>query len=231
MHSIQNKSGKIVYADVIPLPAPDYNKPKEEKMKETEDIYQNLIQWTSPTTGMFAPSGNSYEKIPEGTYEITQTETGLFFRSIKTKTDNLLKFPDTSMDEVIKEITDFWNNEEVYKKYDIPYRRGILLHGPQGSGKTTTLRFLVKDVVERGGIVINYTGSGMFKEGIRIFRRIQPETPIVVLMEDLDEILRHDNESQLLNILDGNEECHKMVFLATTNFPDRLTARNLLANV
>jgi len=44
-------------------------------------------------------------------------------------------------------------------------------------------------------------------------------------MEDLDAILERRSESIVLNILDGVDKIDKIVFLATTNYPERLGPR------
>jgi len=94
------------------------------------------------------------------------------------------------------------------------------------SGKSSSIQLIMKDVVERGGIVVKFCHPHIFIEGMRIFRTIQPETPVVVLMEDLDAIMHnYGDESGVLNILDGVECVHKCVFLATTNYPEELGPR------
>lgn len=60
---------------------------------------------------------------------------------------------------------------------------------------------------------------------MRILREIEPNTPVVVLMEDIDSTLQHYNESEVLNILDGVNQIEKAVFLATTNYPEELGER------
>lgn len=98
-----------------------------------------------------------------------------------------------------------------------------LIH--HNSGKSCTIQLIMRDVVERGGVVIKFTHPSLFIEGIRKFREIQPNTPVVVLMEDVDSILEIYNESEVLNILDGVNQIEKCVFLATTNYPEKLGAR------
>ena len=93
------------------------------------------------------------------------------------------------------------------------------------TGKSCTIQLVCKDVIERGGVVIKFGVPDLFKEGIRYFREIQSETPCVVLMEDIDSTLEMYNESEVLNILDGVDECTKTVFLATTNYPADLGER------
>ena len=65
----------------------------------------------------------------------------------------------------------------------------------------------------------------MFIEAIRIFREIEKTTKIVVLMEDIDSLLEMHGESEVLNILDGVEKIENIIFLATTNYPEKLGDR------
>jgi len=93
------------------------------------------------------------------------------------------------------------------------------------SGKSCTIQLIMRDVVDRGGIVVKFTHPSLFTEGMRVLREIEPQTPIVVLMEDIDSTIKHYNESEVLNILDGVNQIEKAVFLATTNYPEELGER------
>jgi SpoVK/Ycf46/Vps4 family AAA+-type ATPase len=154
-------------------------------------------------------------------------EVGLYFQKINIYLNNIIVFPDASTNKVVAEISDFWNKEKLFEDFNITFRRGILLSGAPGFGKSTTLQLVSKDVINRGGIVLKFTSPDVFILGLRKIRTIQPDTPIVVLMEDLDAIINNFNESTIINILDGVDKLHKIVFLATTNFPERLEDRVL----
>lgn len=43
---------------------------------------------------------------------------------------------------VRKELNDFINKEKLYRAFQIPYKKGILLYGPPGTGKTTLVKCL-----------------------------------------------------------------------------------------
>ena len=75
------------------------------------------------------------------------------------------------------------------------------------------------------GIVVKFDHPGLFSSGMRILREIQPDVPIVAVMEDIDSILEDYDESEILNILDGVHAVDKVVFLATTNYPSTLGER------
>ena len=194
---------------------------------DEEDMIPNgLTQWSTHDQKVFFPTSSTNKELTPGVYEVRMNPSqGLYFQKVPTKGDSLLKFPDSNSDKVISEIEKFWAREDLFVHYGLAYKRGIILWGPPGTGKSCTISLVCKDVIARGGIVIKFGVPDLFKEGIRYFREIQPETPCVVLMEDIDSTLAMYNESEVLNILDGVDECTKTVFLATTNYPADLGER------
>ena len=57
------------------------------------------------------------------------------------------------------------------------------------------------------------------------FRAVEPVRPIVCVFEDIDAIIEHNGESDLLQWLDGNHQVDKAVNLASTNYPEKLDRR------
>jgi hypothetical protein len=184
-------------------------------------------QWTTSDDQIFVPAGSTRVVLPSGVYEICQSNTlGTYFEKVTVKTTDLVRFPDSNSDRVIKEIRLFWESKEKFLRFKMPYKRGICLWGPPGSGKSCTVQFVMQDVVDRKGVVLKFSHPDLFLRGYRIVREIQKETPIVVIMEDIDAILEDWNESSVLNILDGAvDEVENVIFLATTNYPEKLGAR------
>tara|TARA_Y100000034_G_scaffold117749_1_gene157600 strand:+ start:41268 stop:42311 length:1044 start_codon:yes stop_codon:yes gene_type:complete len=193
---------------------------------EDDMIKAGLTQWSTSDGKVFFPTSRTAQELTPGVYEVRMNPSqGLYFQKVPTKAESLLKFPDSNSDKVISEIEKFWARENLFNHYGLAYKRGIILWGPPGTGKSCTIQLVCKDVIERGGIVIKFGVPDLFKEGIRYFREIQSDTPCVVLMEDIDSTLEIYNESEVLNILDGVDECTKTVFLATTNYPATLGER------
>jgi hypothetical protein len=187
--------------------------------------YGKLTQWTTGDGKRFIPSGTTKSQLPAGVYEIHHSSClGLYFEKIPVRTEGLIRFPQTNSEKVLKEIETFWDKEKTFEDFGIAYKRGIILWGPPGGGKTCCVNLIMKDVVDRNGIVVKFTNPGLFMEGMRVLREIQGDSPIVVLMEDIDSIVENF-ESTVLNILDGVESIRKVVFLATTNYPEVLGAR------
>jgi GTPase SAR1 family protein len=185
-----------------------------------------LVQWTTSDNKRFVPASRTADKLVPAVYEIQHSNTiGIFFEQIPVLTQNLIRFPQTNIDRVLTEIQKFWERGDRFQKYKLPHKRGIMLWGPPGSGKSCTIQLIMRDVVDRGGICVRFGHPHLFIEGMRTMREIEPDTPIVVLMEDIDSTLEMYSESDVLNILDGVNQIDKAVFLATTNYPERLGPR------
>tara|TARA_Y100000310_G_scaffold266673_1_gene278288 strand:+ start:1102 stop:2184 length:1083 start_codon:yes stop_codon:yes gene_type:complete len=203
------------------LLAEDDNMPRKKKSKA-----KRYSQWTSVDDTNFFPAGKTCPVILPGFYEPDySSQSGYFLKKLETKTEDLIRFPETNSDAVIKEIKTFWGKEKEYTAVDMAYRMGILLYGPPGSGKSSTIQILIEDVIKRKGVALKFSHPDVFIENARNFREIQPDCPLIVLMEDIDATLRRHNESEVLNILDGAERIHKTVFIATTNYPEELGDR------
>lgn len=187
---------------------------------------RELVQWTSGNGKSFIPSAKSLLTLPPGLYDIMDnSQIGIYFDASPMKVGGIVRFPDAASDRVLNEIMTFWDREALYTRHDIFYKRGILLWGPPGSGKTSTVRLILHDLFQRGGIAIKFCSPGKFVIGMKMLREIEADTPVVVLMEDIDSLVQAYAETDVINILDGVDTIRKVVFLATTNYPEMLGAR------
>ncbi|SDY44740.1 ATPase family associated with various cellular activities (AAA) [Modestobacter sp. DSM 44400] len=106
-------------------------------------------------------------------------------------------------------------------------KRGVLLYGPPGVGKTHTVRYLTSSLVDT--TVIQLTGNALhlIAEACSVARALQPA---MVVIEDGDLIAedrgmhpgQHPLLFQLLNEMDGLAEDAEVVFVLTTNRADLL---------
>lgn len=205
--------------------------PKSAEAEDDESKKGKLIQWTTPDGAIFIPSGKTVKTLEPGVYDIQESnQLGIYFQKITVNTHNLIEFPDSRSENVIQEIVHFWERKDAFKnrgdKASIMYKRGICLWGPPGSGKTCTVQLIVKDVIEnREGVCVIFNHPRTFLHGMRTLRQIHPHMKVVVLMEDLDSIIEQHDESEVLNILDGVNAFEDVVYLATTNYPEKLGAR------
>jgi SpoVK/Ycf46/Vps4 family AAA+-type ATPase len=184
------------------------------------------VQWMTSDNENFFPASKNIKKLTPGFYEIRSSMAGgMFFGKVDMATEDIIKFPETESDSVVQEIDKFWAEEQKFRESKLAYKRGILLYGPPGSGKTCTIKMILEDVIKRGGVAVKFDDPYAFTAGMKILRDIQPETPVVALMEDLDSILSYNSESRVINVIDGVDGIDKVVFLATTNYPEKLGSR------
>ena len=96
-------------------------------------------------------------------------------------------------------------------------RRGVLLAGLPGTGKTLTCKIAARLALDAGRVVFYMKDSRGLEAGLRIAARMQPS---MLQVEDLDRQLggnRTDRTDRILQALDGIGSADDVVFMATTN--------------
>lgn len=128
--------------------------------------------------------------------------------------------------QVDRDVLGFFKPEvkRLYKKLDVPYRRGVLLYGPPGNGKTSLIRMLGAKLPRVPFLLVRPDRAIDARALRSIIDRWQKQAPAVLVIEDLNWLLEHVDVSQFLNLLDGVERpsAKGLLLLATTNYPERL---------
>lgn len=165
--------------------------------------------------------------IPCGVYRMgVSQQMGPYFQLQKNDTDTLMALPDSESEKVLEEIKLFKTLKPAFEKHGFLYKRGILLWGPPGSGKTSTLQQLIRLLVdEHNSIAVLVDHPLMATQCLQTLRAIEPERQIIAIMEDIDALTEKFGESEYLALLDGESQVNNIVFVATTNYPERLDKR------
>jgi AAA+ superfamily predicted ATPase len=185
----------------------------------------DFCQWSSGPNETFRPSGPRRETLPSGIYRVDADNMGPFFIRTKMVTDNLIELDDAATNRVLSSIRMFWKSRPEYVKRGVLYKRGLLLWGPAGSGKTATLALLMRDLLQMDGLVFICQHPEMLSSLLAVFRRIEPMRNVIVVMEDIDELVQRFGEHDILALLDGESQIDNVVNIATTNYPERLGSR------
>lgn len=144
---------------------------------------------------------------------------------LEEREDELHVFKTGPAPAVLEEINSFWTKENHYKQLGVTHKRGILLHGPAGCGKTSIVAMCIKDTIKRGGLAFRLQDLDNFQEGLPLLRQIEEKRPIMVIVEDIDYICSYDEET-LLEIMDGSSSLGGgILYLATTNKLEQLPPR------
>lgn len=132
---------------------------------------------------------------------------------------------------------EFLENSKWYHDRGIPYRRGYLLHGPPGCGKTSFITALAASI-EHDIAILNLSDRGMTDDRLSALFSKAPLNSII-LLEDIDAAFGNREQhmksnpgafqgfspltlSGLLNALDGVAESDGRIVFMTTNYVDRL---------
>jgi hypothetical protein len=136
--------------------------------------------------------------------------------------------PDGVLDLVERQVIGVARHRDRLREAGHPLKRGVLLFGPPGTGKTHTVRYLVSRLPEFTVILLSGLGLRFVAEACALARLVQPA---LVVMEDVDLVAESrsmrpglDNPLlfQMLNELDGLAGDADVAFLLTTNRVDLL---------
>jgi AAA+ superfamily predicted ATPase len=204
--------------------------PRPEIAKECAPPLVNLSpflrQWAKVGDDEYSPVGECCNILPAGLYDFYMTNRGPVYVKKKINVDTLIDFPDSLSESVLQEISRFWSSKEAFEKYGFLQRRGYMLYGPQGSGKSCLVQQIVKGVIDKGGLAfLGNHDPGEFGNILHTLRVIEPLRPIMCLFEDIDAIISRQGEAELLSLLDGEIQISNVLNVATTNYPERLDKR------
>jgi hypothetical protein len=105
-------------------------------------------------------------------------------------------------------------------------RRGLLLHGPPGVGKTLTAMYLATQMRDRTVVLLTGSGLGTIGTSVDLATAL---APAIVILEDVDLVAMDRTFEptnsilfELLNAMDGLDADHDVLFVLTTNAPERI---------
>jgi mitochondrial chaperone BCS1 len=149
---------------------------------------------------------------------------------VKPRSPESLVYAHGLFERVLEDAKRFLASESWYADMGIPWRRGYLLYGPPGNGKSSLITALA-GVLKRSVCVMNLSSLTLTDEAVTNLLGEAPDGSLV-LLEDVDAVFcgrerSSGNESKLsfnglLNALDGvTAQQGRMVFM-TTNHLEKL---------
>lgn len=197
--------------------------------------------WTTGYIAMYTNENDS--KIASGIMKeiIMWAKNNNFLKGKKIDASGrFIKLDNITMDDVILKdevksriksgTIEMLENIDVYKKNNLPIKRGILMEGEPGTGKTLLAKALANQI---DSTFIWVTADDVYypEHVSGIYDMARELAPTVVLFEDIDYIGK-DREGysgsfdkitgELLNQLDGVQSNEGIITLASSNYPKAL---------
>ncbi|KAH9838621.1 BCS1 N terminal-domain-containing protein [Rhodofomes roseus] len=135
-------------------------------------------------------------------------------------------------EQIEEDVNAFLQRRKWYEDRGIPYRRGYLLHGPPGSGKSSFIQALAGEL-SYDLCLLNLSERGLADDKLIHLLSNAPERSFV-LIEDVDAAFNKRVQttadgyqssvtfSGFLNALDGVASGEERIIFMTTNHPERL---------
>jgi ATP-dependent Clp protease adapter protein ClpS len=136
--------------------------------------------------------------------------------------------PEATLKLLDRNILSFVGRRAQLRRLGQSCRKGILLYGPPGTGKTHTIRYLASNLPDHTTIIMTAAQVGLLDQYMALARLLQPS---MVVIEDVDLIASDRSEmgtceeallNDLLNQMDGLKEDADILFVLTTNRPEKL---------
>lgn len=136
---------------------------------------------------------------------------------------------DDRIERLLADVRRFYAARDWYTVRGVPWRRGYLLHGPPGTGKSSVIRAIASEL-DKDIASLDISRAGLTDEDLREAMAIAPADAFLAI-EDIDAVfLRREKAerqtgvsfSGLLNAIDGVAAQEGRALFMTTNHPDRL---------
>lgn len=121
-------------------------------------------------------------------------------------------------------VENFLESKDFYVEKKIPWKRGILLFGPPGNGKTSIIRTIISEYNFKPVTFVPGANAESMREA---FSYAEEQSPALLYIEDLDSLIENGLDiSTFLNLLDGISAKNGLLVIATAN-----DVRKLKANI
>lgn len=125
-----------------------------------------------------------------------------------------LFLPEELKTNIRQTVEGFLKSRDIYESQQIPWKRGILLHGTPGCGKSSLIKTIMSNYDFKPVTVLPGANDDSMREA---FAYAQDQNPALLYFEDLDSLLQSINTSLFLNLMDGISTKNGILIVATAN--------------
>lgn len=196
-----------------------------EKTNYLETKYQGIIPYQ-------IEEGKKHITLAPGVYQLGYYEIAPMcivdhFMPLKEQ-DSLIRFKDSVVDDVVNKVDKFFsqNSVDAYKELKLVHKMGMIIHGPHGTGKTSSAMLALRAIAKKYDAICLDCTPRTLNNCINTIKNIRQhqKNPIIMFMDEFEVEMR-EREEQWLPFLDGTGSFENFVFIACTNYIDKIPDR------
>lgn len=165
-----------------------------------------------------------FRKHCAGIYELSMQNNRYVINPMEVKYVEEPILEEEIKNKIQNDMDCFFKNGLFYKENNLPRKRGLIVHGPHGNGKTSLIKSVVTRYPETCRVFID---CRIFEQGLGEFLNsvFPKDIDKIVVFEDVESISEgghrsYGKRSSFLNFIDGPKTMENTLFIATTNHPD-----------
>lgn len=202
---------------------PDELRPEALKLHTTPEAKYTVLD-----TNIFGLAKATISTLESGVYRGKYINYEWQLMKDKVVSDTIIITSETSQ-KIIDQVQYFWTMESAFKENGLLHKRGFLLVGKAGCGKSSIISTVITDAIKKGCIVFIPEArqhSEDFTSCMKKIKAVEPNKKILVIMEDFESFLEnHSITSKWLNILDGADGFNNVIYIGTSNYPEQIDVR------
>jgi transitional endoplasmic reticulum ATPase len=143
------------------------------------------------------------------------------------KWDDVILDPHTK-NSLISDVHDFFSGRALYQEFLVPWKRGLILYGVPGNGKTCSIKALMSTLYHASPATNGQPIPSLYVKSLQncngpqyairsIFEKARSFAPCMLVFEDLDSLVTAKVRSYFLNEVDGLESNDGILMIGSTN--------------
>lgn len=126
-----------------------------------------------------------------------------------------LFLPNDIKNDIKKLVENFLSSKDFYLENKIPWKRGVILYGLPGNGKTSIIRTIISEYNFKPVTIVPGASVDSMREA---FSYAEEQSPSLLYFEDLDSLIANGLDiSTFLNLMDGISSKNGLLVVATAN--------------